>query len=57
MKKCEAKNYPERKVKFSCGKKEEVRVFSGSTTSGMIDREFLWWLRENGLADWKELRG
>lgn len=52
-----AKNYPERKVKFSCGKKEEVRVFDGTTTSSMIDREFLWWLRENGLADWKELRG
>lgn len=57
MKKCEAKNYPERKVKFSCGKQEEVKVFSGSTTSSMIDHEFLWWLRKNGLASWEELRG
>lgn len=55
MKKYGMKNYPERKVKFSCGVKEEIRVFSGSTTSTMIDNEFLWWLKKNGLADWEEL--
>ena len=48
-------NYPDRKVKFMCGSKEEIRVFSGHTTNDMINREFLYWLKENGFAEWKEL--
>ena len=48
------KNYPDRKVKFVCGSKEEIRVFRGHATSDMINSKFLYWLRENGLAEWKE---
>ena len=48
-------NYPDRKVKFVCGSKEEIRVFPGYYTSNMIDSKFLYWLRKNSLAEWKEL--
>ena len=49
------KNYPDRKVKFVCGIKEEIRVFHGYAPSDMINSEFLYWLRKNGFAEWKEL--
>ena len=49
------KNYPDRKVKFVCGIKEEIRVFHGYAPSDMINNEFLYWLRKNGFAEWKEL--
>lgn len=47
------KNYPDRKVKFVCGIKEEIRVFHGYAPSDMINSEFLYWLRKMALQNEK----